>query len=105
MATKKSPTVKLNPDNPENPVQVLKEGTCPTSSGNSTLGYQVGIDEGGSIHLKVASNDGGGFFSNEWIAFNDIQTALAEWPEDQGVTSMVSFPKTHIPHSHAANRS
>jgi hypothetical protein len=36
MATKKSAAIKLNP---ENPVQVFKEGTCPTSSGKSTLGY------------------------------------------------------------------
>ena len=88
MATKKSQATRLNSDKPENPIQVLKEGTCPTSSGKSTLGYQIGIDEAGSIHLKVASNDGGGFFSNEWISFPDIQTAITEWPEDQGITSM-----------------
>ena len=75
-------------DNPDNHIQILKEATCPTSSGKSTLGYQIGINDKGAIHLKVSSNDGGGFFSNEWIAFNDIQAALAEWPEDQGVTSM-----------------
>jgi hypothetical protein len=69
-------------------IQVLKEATCPTSSGKSTLTYQVGIDESGAIHLKVASNDGGGFFSNEWVAFTDIQTALEAWPDDQGITSM-----------------
>jgi hypothetical protein len=88
MATKKSPATKLNPDNPENPVQVLKEGTCPTSSGKSTLSYNIGIDETGAIHLKVAGNDGGGFFSNEWISYHDIQTALTDWPADQGITSM-----------------
>ena len=85
MATKISSATKLNPDNP---VQVLKERSCPTSSGKSTLGYQVGIDDSDEIYLKVASNDGRGFFSNEWISYPDIQTALAEWPEDQGVTSM-----------------
>jgi hypothetical protein len=89
MATKKkSPATKINPKNPEYPVRILKEATCPTSSGKSTLTYQVGIDDSGAIHLKVASNDGGGFFSNEWIAFTDIQAALESWPDDQGVTSM-----------------
>jgi hypothetical protein len=38
--------------------------------------------------MKVASNDGGGFFSTEWIAFTDIQKAINDWPEDQGITSM-----------------
>ena len=78
----------VSSDNPENPIQVLKEATCPTSSGKSTLGYQIGADDTGAIHLSVSSNDGGGFFSNEWVALADIQAALQAWPEDQGITSM-----------------
>ncbi len=93
MATKKSPATKKNPESPKSPVQVLKEANCPTSSGKSILGYQVGTDDSGAIYLKVASNDGGGFFSNEWIAFTDIQAALTEWPEDRGVTS-IAFSRT-----------
>jgi hypothetical protein len=74
-------------DNPEKSVQVLKEGTCPTSSGKSNLGYQIGVDDSGVIQLRVSSNDGGGFFSNEWIAFADIQAAIEAWPQDQGISS------------------
>jgi hypothetical protein len=85
MATKKSTAAKIDP---ENPAQVLKEGTCPTSSGKSNLGYQIGVDDSGVIQLRVSSNDGGGFFSNEWISFTDIQAAINDWPEDQGITSM-----------------
>jgi hypothetical protein len=88
MATKKSPATKINPENPQNPVQVLKEANCPTSSGKSILGYQAGTDDSGAIYLKVASNDGGGFFSNEWISFTDIQAAIEAWPDEQGITSM-----------------
>jgi hypothetical protein len=88
MATKKSTATKKNPESPKNPVQVLKEDNCPTSSGKSILGYQVGTDDSGAIYLKVASNDGGGFFSNEWISFTDIQTAIEDWPDEQGITSM-----------------
>jgi hypothetical protein len=85
MAQEKAATTK---DNTESPIQALKEGTCPTSSGKSNLGYQVGADKSGGIHLKVSSNDGGGMFSPEWVSFTNIQAALKEWPEDQGVTSM-----------------
>ncbi len=88
MPEKKSPATKKNPKTPKNPVQILKEANCPTSSGKSILGYQVGTDDSGAIYLKVASNDGGGYFSNEWIAFSAIQAAITDWPEDQGVTSM-----------------
>jgi hypothetical protein len=85
MAQEKAATTN---DSTENPIQVLKEGTCPTSSGKSNLGYQVGADKSGGIHLKVNSNDGGGMFSPEWVSFTNVQAALKEWPEDQGVTSM-----------------
>jgi hypothetical protein len=88
MPEKKSPATKINPKNPETPVYILKESTCPTSSGKSTLTYLVGVDQSGAIHLKVSGNDGGGFWSAEWAAFADIQSALQAWPEDQGVTSM-----------------
>jgi hypothetical protein len=87
MATKKSTAEKISPKNPETPVQVLKEGTCPTSSGKSNLGYQIGVDDSGAIQLRISSNDGGGFFSNEWIAFTDIQVAINDWPEHQGISS------------------
>jgi hypothetical protein len=76
-------------------IQVLKEDTCPASSGKSTLGYQVGIDDTGAIQLRVSSNDGGGFFSNEWISYADIQVAINDWPEDQGISSM-AFRKAYI---------
>jgi hypothetical protein len=83
MPTKKAKTNGT----PKTTIKVLKEDTCPTSSGKSTLGYQVGTDDSGAIHLKVSSNDGGCFFSNEWIAFADIQAAIEAWPEDQGITN------------------
>lgn len=77
-----------NNDTTNEPIQAIKDSTCRTSSGKSTLGYQVGVDEAGEIHLRVSSNDGGGFFSKEWVSHTAIQAALAEWPDDQGVTSM-----------------
>ena len=74
-------------DNDDNPIQVIKEGTCPTSSGKSTLTYNIGIDDSGNPWIKVAGNDGGGMFSPEWISIDDIKAAISDWPEDQGITS------------------
>ena len=69
-------------------IHVLRTDTCSTSSGKSTLGYEIGTDESDGIYLRVATNDGGGFFSNEWVKFEAICDAIADWPEGQGITSM-----------------
>lgn len=71
---------------------LLKEATCPTSTGKSTLGYQVGIDEKGDLQFKLTSNTGGGHFTSSWISFTEVQAALKAWPEDQPVTSMALRP-------------
>ena len=84
----KNSTTDNNSDNTERPIQVLKQGTCPTTSGKSQLTYEVGMDESDGIHLKISGNDGGGFWSPEWVSFQDIQAALEAWPADQGITSM-----------------
>ena len=84
---------KINPtQSAESPINVIKEATCPTSTGKSTLGYQVGIDKKGEAHFKLASNSGGGHFSSSWISFKDVQAALKAWPQDQPVTSMALRP-------------
>jgi len=76
-------------DKSQSPIQVLKEATCKTSSGKSTLGYQIGTDDSGEIFFTVISNTGGGFFSaGEWISLSDIQAAIEAWPADASITSM-----------------
>ena len=72
----------------DNNIQILKEATCPTSSGKSTLTYQVGKDESDVIYLKISGNDGGGFWSAEWVPYSSVEQAISEWPTDQGITSM-----------------
>ena len=41
------------------------------------------------IHLRIHSNDGGGYFSQEWVAWVDIQKALDKVPKDQPITSII----------------
>jgi hypothetical protein len=69
-------------------IKVIREATCPTSSGKSTLTYQVAFSETGEPLLRVSNNDGGGFWSREWVAYSSLEKAISEWPEDQGITSM-----------------
>jgi hypothetical protein len=80
-------------DSTEDTITVAREAKCPTSSGKSILTYQVGKDESGAIFIKVSGNDGGGFWSPEWVAYTSVEQAISEWPADQGITSM-AFRKT-----------
>ena len=88
MSTKKTATKK----NPENPTQVIKEAQCKSLEGSATLHYQIGTDDDGAILFKIASNSGGGFFSNEWVAFTDIQAAFEAWGNEMPITSMALRP-------------
>ncbi len=58
------------------PFRILKKAQCPTISGKSDLTYNIACDPQKAIYLRVASNSGGGFFSQEWVALKDIQQAL-----------------------------
>ena len=66
---------------------IIKESTCKSSSGQSTLTYHIGKDQLG-IHFRIYGNTGGGFFSKEWIALADIQEAITKEP----FTSTVLYP-------------
>jgi len=88
MVRKTVPEKTAATESNEPEVTIIKEGTCPTSNGKSTLGYQVGTDQSGEVFLKLTSNSGGGFFSSEFISYSAIEKALKAWPADQPITSM-----------------
>lgn len=89
MSSKKSAALKPNP---KNPTQIIKEATCKSLEGSATLTYQIGLDDTGTIHFKIAGNTGGGFYSAEWVAFTAIQKAFTDWPEDTPINSMALRP-------------
>ena len=88
MVRKTVPEKTAAKESNEPEVTIIKEATCLTSNGKSTLGYQGGTDQSGERCLKLTSNSGGGFFSSEWIAYSAIEKALKAWPADQPITSM-----------------
>jgi hypothetical protein len=85
--TKSKPTDEL-----DDTMRVLTTGTCDTLSGSSRLNYHVGCMPDGEIYLRVHGNTGGGFFSQEWIALQDILTALEKRPDGKPITSLLLNP-------------
>lgn len=65
---------------------IIKESTCKSSSGQSTLTYHIGKDQSG-IYFRIYGNTGTGFFSKEWISLADIQEAISK--SDKPFTSTV----------------
>jgi hypothetical protein len=80
----------MSKDEPE--MRVLKTSTCKTLSGKSSLTYQICSTPDSSIHLRITKKSGGGFFSQEWIAFDDIQASLEKRLKGQAITSYLLSP-------------
>lgn len=59
-------------------IKTLKKSTVPTLSGKSSITYELGQDTSKELYYRVTQNDGGGFFSAEWIAWNKIKKAIEE---------------------------
>ena len=66
------------------PIRILKVGSCPSLSGKSTLTYHIGCDPQSEVLIRVHANSGGGYWSQEWVAFEAIQKTL---PKDKPITS------------------
>ena len=81
---------KTKPD--DYSMKVLATGTCDTLSGSSRLTYDIGKAPEGGIHLRISKNSGGGFFSDEWVAFEAILQALKKRPEGKPITSILLSP-------------
>lgn len=63
-------------DSDEIAMRILKVGTASSLSNRSILGYAIGCDDTGAIHLSLRSNTASGMFSKNWLALLDIAHAL-----------------------------
>lgn len=77
-ATEKNPPGKPAKDITDPSLRILKTGTCPSLSGKSKLTYQIGCDAESTIHFRVISNTGSGYFSNEKVSMDSIGKAIGE---------------------------
>jgi len=82
------------PVTPEVPMKILKTGKCKSLSGKSNLTYNIGSDPESAPHIRIRSNDGGGYFSMEWICLDDILALLKKHPKDTPITS-TTFTKLY----------
>ena len=88
---KKKPTIATD-EAQEAIVTTLLKRTSKNLNGTASIGYHVGQDDTGAIHWRIHSNSGSGMFSSQWVAFSDIQQALADWPVELPITSMTLRP-------------
>ena len=82
--------MKKTENNPD--IKVLKTSSCKTLSGKSNLTYQLGATPDSAIHLRITKNSGGGFFSDEWVKYEDIQAVLKERSKDSPIMSHFISP-------------
>lgn len=68
-------------------MHVLKTVACSSLSGKSKLKVEVGCDDDRQIHLRVCENNGGGFFSQEWVSWDAIDTAVQKVRPGKALTS------------------
>lgn len=78
-------------DVPKPTIRVLKEGSCPSLSGKSTLTYHVGCTAASEVHFRLAAYTGGGFFSDVWVALGAIQEAFDRQQKGKPIVSHILF--------------
>ena len=77
-------------------IRVLKSGSCPSLTGRSTLGYQLGCKGESELYLKLVSNTGSGFYSKEWIPCLVIEQLITGAAELTSTSFKTLFPNKSV---------
>ena len=77
---------------PDPAVRLLKSGTCSSLSGKSKLTYQIGLMDETEPVLRIATNTGGGFFNDVWVALAAIEKVVHGTAAKKGLTSTTLHP-------------
>ncbi len=80
---------KVKPVTAVDIVRLIKKEKCLTLSGKSEIIYCLGSDSDDRLMIRIYSNTGGGFFSDEWVAVSKILDTLESWNPDKPITSVV----------------
>ncbi|MBJ2259633.1 hypothetical protein [Pseudomonas psychrophila] len=84
------------PITPDSLIRALKDGNCPSLTGRSTLGYQLGLKDESELYLRLISNTGSGFFSKEWIACSEIEQLITGAAELTSTSFKTLFPNKSV---------
>lgn len=76
---------------PSDNITVLKKEMAKSVTGKSFIHYEIGNDPEGVMHIRVITNTGGGYFSNEWVRFDAIYKELDQHG-DKPLTSFLLTP-------------
>jgi len=88
------PETKSNPSTTQTipNKHILKTSSCKALSGNGTIGYELSLDSKKALHIRIVSNTGGGYFSNEPIAMSEVEGILFSLADDERLTSTALQP-------------
>lgn len=78
--------------------RIVKVGECLNLSAKYKLTYHIGIDDQDSIIISIASNEGGGYYSKEWVKLDTILAKL-----DSATKPLTSFSLHGIFEGKSAN--
>jgi hypothetical protein len=72
--------------------RIIEKSTAPKLSprAQGSLTYHIGYEDSTkSFHFRVTTNSGGGFFSNEWVALNDILDTIENTNSDKPFKAII----------------
>jgi len=76
----------------KNTFRIIKKSTSSKLSprAQGSLTYHVGYDETAkTFHFRITANSGGGFFSNEWVALNDVLDVIETTSPDKPFKALI----------------
>ncbi|MDP3815785.1 hypothetical protein [Pseudomonas sp.] len=75
---------------------VLKEGSCASLTGRSTLSYQLATLGESGLHLRLTGNTGTGFFSKDWMPCSMIEQLIIGATELTSTSFKTIFPNKSV---------
>ena len=77
-------------DNPTSvsSLHIIKTSSCRALSSNGEIGYEFSLDNKKALHIRITSNTGGGFFSDESTSIANIERILFSQPDPSRLTSV-----------------
>jgi hypothetical protein len=66
-------------------ITVIRTASCPSISGKSTIGYDIG-NRGDQQFIRLSGNSSGGIFCREWLLLADVEQLLKAVPQPTAKT-------------------